>query len=240
MPSLFGPPSFARPVLVEKAETASTNDDARELALHGAPHGALVLAARQLAGRGRAGRTFSSPAGGLYMSIVVRPSAPPHHWSVLPLVAGAAAAMTLRERGFPVELKWPNDLMLCGRKLGGVLVESRMGAKSFAIVGLGANLRETPAEDATCLATYARAPDARPLAEAIRSAVLARVARLDADGPRAVLPEVRALCGTLGRRVEWEKGDGTAIDVAEDGALLLENAHETVRVVAGDVRLKVR
>ncbi|HET6403899.1 MAG TPA: biotin--[acetyl-CoA-carboxylase] ligase [Candidatus Thermoplasmatota archaeon] len=229
-------------MLVEKAETLSTNDDARALALGGAAHGTAVLAQRQTAGRGRAGRAFASPEGGLYLSLVVRPRAPPHHWSLLPLLSGAAAASALREMGFPVELKWPNDLMMCGRKLGGVLVESRLGQNGFAIVGIGANVHASPAgvAEATCLAAHGVAPDARALAEAVRSAVVLRVARLDADGPRGVLPEVRAFCGTLGRRVEWEKGEGVAVDVADDGALVLEMDGATVRVVAGDVRLKVR
>lgn len=229
-------------MLVEKAETASTNDDARALASKGAPHGTAVVADRQTAGRGRAGRAFASPEGGLYVSVVLRPSAPPEHWSLLPLLAGAAAASALRERGFPVETKWPNDLMICGRKLGGVLVESRLGPDPFAIVGIGANVRTRPADvpGSTCLAEHGIAPDARRLAETVRVGVVARVAKLDLDGPGGVLPEARALCSTLGRRIEWEKGDGVAVDLAEDGALLVDMDGATVRAVAGDVRLKIR
>lgn len=227
-------------MLVVKEETASTNDDARDLALGGAPPGTAVLAHVQTAGRGRAGRNFLSPKGGLYLSVVLRPRAPPHHWSVLPLVAGAAVASTLRERGFPVEIKWPNDLMLAGRKLGGLLVESRFGSEAFCVVGIGVNLESAPLADATALARHAPVPPARALAEAIVPALAARAARLDAEGPRALLPEVRALCGTLGRRIEWEKGEGIATDVAEDGALVVDAGGARIRVVAGDVRLKVR
>ena len=228
-------------LLVEKTQTASTNDDARALAASGAPHGTAVVADRQTSGRGRAGRTFASPEGGLYLSVVLRPTAPPHHWAVLPLLAGAAAASTLRERGFPVETKWPNDLLMCGRKLGGILVESRMAPDPYAIVGVGANVRTSPPDVpyTTCLAEHGVAPDVRALAEDVRLAIVARVARLDVDGPRGVLSEVRALCGTLGRRIVWEKGDGVAVDVAEDGALLVDMGGAVVRVVAGDVRLKV-
>ncbi|HUR67758.1 MAG TPA: biotin--[acetyl-CoA-carboxylase] ligase [Candidatus Thermoplasmatota archaeon] len=229
-------------MLVEKEETGSTNDDARELAAAGAPHGALVLAGAQRAGRGRAGRSFLSPVGGLYASVVLRPRAPPHHWSVLPLVVGAAAAGALRERGFPVELKWPNDLMIGGRKLGGVLVESRMGAEAFAIAGLGLNVAQAPrgVEHATALAEHGAPPEMRALAEAVRGALLARAARLDAEGPAGVLHEVRALCGTLGRRVVWEEGEGVAVDVAEDGALVVEVDGAPARVVAGDVKLRAK
>lgn len=240
MASLFGPRALPAPVFVETPLTASTNDDARELALAGAPHGSVVLAAAQSAGRGRAGRAFASPTGGLYMSVVLRPRAPPHHWSALPLLAGAAFAAVLRARGFPAEIKWPNDILM-GRKLGGVLVESRMGMDPFAIAGIGANLAEAPKDvpGATCLAQHGEPLRARPLAEEIRDALLARVARLDAEGPTGVLPEARALCATLGRRVVWEKGEGVAVDIADDGALVVVADGRPTRILAGDVRLKV-
>lgn len=229
-------------MLVEKAATGSTNDDARDLALGGAPHGAAVLAASQSAGRGRAGRGFLSPEGGLYLSVVLRPRAPPHHWSVLPLLAGSAAACALRERGFPVELKWPNDLMIGGRKLGGILVESRMGPSPFAIVGIGANLASAPRglDEATALSAHGIVPERRALAEAIREALLARAARMDERGPASLMHEARALCATLGRRVEWEKTEGIAVGLADDGALLVDVAGSTTRVVAGDVKLRTR
>jgi BirA family biotin operon repressor/biotin-[acetyl-CoA-carboxylase] ligase len=234
--------SGGRLLIIEKTETDSTNDDARKVAMAGAPHGAMVLAASQRAGRGRAGRSFLSPEGGLYMSVVLRPRAPPHHWSVLPLLAGAAAAAAMRGRGFPVEIKWPNDLLVGGRKLGGVLVGSRIGPDPFAIVGFGVNLAGVPKglDDATCLAHHGHAPDRRVLATLVLDALLVRAERLDASGPASVLPEVRALCSTLGRRVEWEDRKGVAADVADDGALLIDADGERVRVVAGDVRLRTR
>lgn len=227
-------------MFVEKETTTSTNDDARALALEGAPHGAMVLARAQTAGRGRAGRGFVSPAGGLYVSVVVRPKAPAHAWSPLPLVAGAAMASALRERGFPAELKWPNDVLLSGRKVGGVLVETRLDADPFAIVGIGVNLTAPPSDlpHATALAAHGRPPDARELALAFRDALVARVARLDAHGPSRVMPEVRSLCGTLGRRVVWEKGEGVAVDVTDDGALVMEMEGVPTLVHAGDVSLR--
>lgn len=226
--------------MLEKEETRSTNDDARELALDGAPHGSAVLARRQLAGRGRAGRSFSSPEGGLYLSVVLRPRSPPAQWGPLPLIAGAAAACALRADGFPAELKWPNDLLLRGRKVGGILVETRFDADPFAIVGVGINVDLRPSvEGATALAEHGRAPDTRALARAIHAALLARIARLDTEGPRGVLAEARALCGTLGRRIAWEKGDGVAIDLAEDGSLVVDVDGARSRVVAGDVRISL-
>lgn len=228
-------------MLVEKAHTQSTNDDARALALDGAPHGAAIIATAQRAGRGRDGRSFLSPEGGLYLSVVLRPRARVERWPLLPLVAGAAAASTVRLHGAPAELKWPNDIMLGARKLGGVLVETRLDASPFAIAGIGLNVHRAPEglPEATALATYGRAPDVRALALEVRDALLSRVARWDADGESVALAEARALCGTLGRRVAWEKGSGVAIDLDGDGALVVETENGRARVVAGDVRVRL-
>lgn len=225
-------------MLRELDETASTNDDAAALARAGAPHGEAVLARRQTRGRGRAGRSFVSPEGGLYLSIVVRPGRPPDEWSLLPLAAGLAVVEELRARGFGVALKWPNDVLLEERKLAGVLVESRWGQEPFAIVGIGLNLETSPVPDATCLAAHGAAPAPRELAEALVARLLAIVARWNEAGRGAVLDGARAACVTLGRRVEWEKGEGLALDIAEDGALLVRTDEGERRVVASDVRIR--
>lgn len=222
---------------MEKEETGSTNDDARELALSGAPHGSAVLAARQTRGRGRAGRAWASPDGGLYLSLVVRPTAPAHKWSLFPLAAGVAVATELRVDGTNVDIKWPNDLLLDGRKVGGILVESRAGASPFVIVGLGLNLGAPPRElpDAAALRT---GEERRALAQRLAGAILAHLDALQRNGPTATLAGARALCVTLGRRVKAEKVEGRAVDVAEDGALLVEDDAGVRRaVVAGDVRV---
>ncbi|HSA95741.1 MAG TPA: biotin--[acetyl-CoA-carboxylase] ligase [Acidobacteriota bacterium] len=129
---------------------ASTNDTARDFAFDGAAHGTAVLAREQTRGRGTKGRTWHSPAGlGLYVSFVVRgpeggevPS--PH---LLPLVAGLAAADALAaEAGVEARLKWPNDLVHDGRKIGGILSEAVSGvaAGGFAVVGVGLNVGHAP------------------------------------------------------------------------------------------------
>lgn len=222
-------------MLHEKDETASTNDDARELALAGAPHGTAVLARAQTRGRGRAGRSFASPPGGLYLSVVLRPRAPPHRWALLPLVAGARVAATLGALGHDARVKWPNDILLGDKKLGGILVESRLGAQPFAVVGVGLNLGTAPLPDAARLGPGAPAP--RALAERLIAALVEGAAQLDAD-PEAALADVRARCATLGRKVEWEEEEGLAVDVAEDGALVVEAQGARRRIVAGDVRLR--
>ena len=126
------------------AETASTNDVAREWALTGAPDGALVVAARQTRGRGRRERTWDSPAGtGLYASFVLRPDWPADQAPNLAIVAGMAAFRALEKAGVrDLRMKWPNDVLANGRKICGVLVEPRLGAEriEFAVAGIGINV----------------------------------------------------------------------------------------------------
>jgi BirA family biotin operon repressor/biotin-[acetyl-CoA-carboxylase] ligase len=126
------------------AETASTNDVARDWALAGAPDGALVVAARQTRGRGRRERIWDSPAGaGLYASFVLRPEWPAEQAPNLAIVAGMAAYHALEKAGVAnLRIKWPNDVLANGKKICGVLVEPRLGAGriEFAVVGIGINV----------------------------------------------------------------------------------------------------
>ena len=126
------------------AETASTNDVAREWALAGAPDGALVVAARQTRGRGRRERIWDSPAGsGLYASFVLRPDGPAEQAPNLAIVAGMAAFRALDKAGVKdLRIKWPNDVLAGGKKICGVLVEPRLGAGriEFAVAGIGINV----------------------------------------------------------------------------------------------------
>lgn len=229
-----------RGVLVEKEETGSTNDDARTLAEAGAPHGAAVLAVRQTKGRGRAGRTFASPRGGLYLSVVVRLDRPPAEWGLLALAAGVAVAGELRARGVDAGVKWPNDVLVAGRKVCGVLVESQWGRAPFAVVGIGLNLADAPVPEATSLREHGVAVERRELAEAIVARLLGVVARWSAEGKGPLLDDVRRACVTLGREVEWEGGEGVALDVGEDGALVVDVGGKLRRLLAADVRLRLR
>ena len=131
------------------AETGSTNDDALDLARKGAPEGTVVLAARQTKGRGRLGRTWKSPEGGLYASYVLRPQAPLERVSALSLVVALAVADALERFGVPgVRLKWPNDLLLFddeGAEMGkvaGILLEmsAQMDGVEYVIPGIGLNV----------------------------------------------------------------------------------------------------
>lgn len=130
--------------------TGSTNDDLLEAGKQGAPHGTGLAARTQTAGRGRRGHKWDSTAGNLLLSIVLRPRVDPAKYSGLAAVSGLAVLEALEAQGLANEigLKWPNDLVARGRKLGGILVEAARDSegKPFAVCGIGVNVNYTPQE----------------------------------------------------------------------------------------------
>ncbi len=214
---------------------ASSNDRARELAAAGAPETAVV-AAEQTAARGRQGRAWHAPPGGVWLSVLVRPDLPPSDVPVLTLATAVAVTRAAREAGVDAAIKWPNDVLVGDRKLSGILTES--GGVEWAVVGVGVNANLDPA-DLPEGATSVRAEGG----DVDRGRFVARLLEeLDAlrSEPAAVLPAWREHARTLGRRVRVETPGGTvvgeAVDVAYPGALLVEPEDErrTVRVDAGD------
>ena len=181
------------------AETESTNQVAEELAREGAVHGMAVLAHVQRAGRGRLGRSWSSPPGaGLYMSLVLRPHLELAELPRLTLTVGVAVAEALGRLGVAIELKWPNDLYLQARKCGGILLEasptSLPDGQRYVIAGIGLNLSgaaELPASVAQGAASLDQAPDwpgldPEALLQLLRPAILSWCARLEAGDWQAV------------------------------------------------------
>lgn len=130
--------------------TGSTNDDLLEAGKQGAPHGTGLAARAQTAGRGRRGHKWDSTAGNLLLSIVLRPCVNPTKYSGLAAVSGLAVLGALEKQGLTneIRLKWPNDLVARGRKLGGILVEAAHDneGKPFAVCGIGVNVNYTPQE----------------------------------------------------------------------------------------------
>jgi BirA family biotin operon repressor/biotin-[acetyl-CoA-carboxylase] ligase len=126
--------------------TDSTNSDAMNAARNAAPHGSVYFSDEQLAGRGRGDHAWESVAGdGLYASVLLRPRIPALRLPLLPLAVGLAAAEAIRAvAGLTVDLRWPNDLLIGPRKVGGILVESKIsgGAVAFAVVGVGINVHQ--------------------------------------------------------------------------------------------------
>lgn len=232
----------------------STNDVARELAESGTPHGTVVLAEEQLTGRGRGGRGWQSPPGlGLWLSLVLR------GWmreeiALLPLLVGLGTAEALDGFVTPavVRIKWPNDLLLGDRKLGGILCEAvwEAAAPGFVIAGIGINLLQRPEDfpeeirpTATSLVRAAGQPPERlEVAGAVAARVLASlsvpVGQLDA----ALLAQLSSRDALRGREVVVTAGaepvTGTALGIAPDGALLVRSAPGVLlRIRSGSVRL---
>jgi BirA family biotin operon repressor/biotin-[acetyl-CoA-carboxylase] ligase len=230
-------------------EVTSTNDVAAAFAENGAPEGMVVAADAQSAGRGRLGRRWSSPPGaGLYVSIVLRP--PPATAPLLTIAAGVAVCEGIeRATGATPDLKWPNDALISGRKVAGILAEAgATGAwLQHVVLGIGINLR--PAAHPADLASTATSLEAELGREVDRglvftellAALAGRYAELQQGEIPAIVAQWRRLATrTLGRRVEWESNDrvlrGTARDIDGSGALLVETPAGIERVIAGAIR----
>ena len=225
--------SLGRPRL-HLRRTDSTNTRARELAARGAPQGTLVTAAEQTAGRGRQGRSWSAPPGrSLLCSVVIRE--PPR---LLPLAAGVAVAEVAAAAGAPARLKWPNDVLVDGRKLAGILVEGRPQDR-WALVGVGLNVavREAdfPPELRGLAATLGLEPDA---IEPTLAALLIELERWVTAPADQVLEAVRHRDALHGQAVRWTDEEGRAEGIDGDGRLLIRTGDgRRLALDAGEVHL---
>lgn len=231
------------------ASTGSTNDDARDLARAGAPEGTVVLAACQTGGRGRLGRSWTSPTGGVYASIVLRPQVETPDAIVLPLVVGLGVARGLSALGADARLKWPNDLLDDGgRKVGGVLLEglSEGWRLSWVVAGIGVNVRRGSAD--RCATSVdelvGREVPLGEAAAAVLDAVAATYETWRDNGFAPLLEEYDARAWLTGREVTVSDAagaviaSGTVSGMDSVGRLLVDGGNGRVAVVAGDVTLR--
>lgn len=219
---------------VHLRETGSTNVVARELAGHGAPHGTLVTADRQTAGRGRQGRAWSTaPGASLISSWVLRGAGGAR--SLLSLAAGIAVAELAGERA---RVKWPNDVLIDGRKLAGILVEGRP-QEDWAVLGIGINValrvEQLPEELRDRAATLGlTSADIEPTLAHLRDRLERWLAADDAE----VLEAVRALDTLRSQPLRWDGGSGTGAGIDAAGRLLVDLADGSrVALDAGEVHL---
>lgn len=223
--------ALGRPRLHLRA-TASTNDRARALAQAGAPHGTLVTAGRQSAGRGRQGRTWSAPPNrALLCSVLIR-----HPPALLPLIAAVASADAIGEEA---TIKWPNDVLVDERKVAGILVEGRP-QEGWAVCGIGINVAVRP-EDLPPPVRDRAGTLARPPADI--EAILTRLLRaLEHRLGQDVAQAREAWCARdalLGREVHWAAGRGKARGIDATGRLVVERPDGRREILdAGEVHLR--
>jgi BirA family biotin operon repressor/biotin-[acetyl-CoA-carboxylase] ligase len=231
----------------------STNTLAAELCEKNAPHGTVVIAERQTKGRGRLGRTWVSAGGNIHMSIVLRPSMASAGGTLLTMIASVACARALIEAsGLPVGIKWPNDIMVSGKKLGGVLTEVKsMGDRIIsAVIGIGINVNSDMEEFPPEVKTTATSLKAETSIVYSKTLLISRILNevefwydeLTGSGREKLLREWRRLSCTLGREVvvstSLESFHGVAQDIDEGGALIVKlPAGGLRRVSAGDLTI---
>lgn len=216
-------------MLHRHAALPSTMEEAHRLAEAGASSGVAVMADRQVAGRGRQGRPWASPLGGLWLSVVTRPDAAAGLDAVSVRVGLALADALGREMGgLPaIGLKWPNDLLVGGRKLGGILVEARWKGERclWTIVGVGLNVRNPVATElagiATSMAEWGPAPDPVALAPVVVAAVAGAVRGGPLEGGELAAWAVR---DTLRGRIVTTPTAGLVEGITPEGALVVRDA----------------
>lgn len=235
--------------LIERESVASTNDEAARLAAEGAPDGTVVWARCQTAGRGRRGRQWLSPEGNLYCSVLMRPGVPLAQAAALSLVAAVAAGDTvagLLPAGRRVQLKWPNDVLVEGAKIAGLLLEASAhgrGPVDWIVLGCGINVALHPAEGplATDLSCERGGPlSVAPVLVSLLDTLRHWRGRWETAGiapiREAWLARARGLGETIAVRLPREEIQGIFEGLDDTGALVLRLADGSSRTIsAGDV-----
>jgi BirA family biotin operon repressor/biotin-[acetyl-CoA-carboxylase] ligase len=236
-------------------QTTSTNDVVEKLARDGVREGAVVFAEAQTQGRGRLGRKWVSPARkGLWFSILLRPELPPQMATRLTVASATALRRAIQQQtGLSPEIKWPNDILLGGKKLAGILTElnAEPDRVRYLILGMGVDVNLTAGEfpaDLRKTATSLRIELGKPVSRAELAVQVLReldrdYARLGAGQFTAIADEWEAHCSTIGREVTVQLGarriHGCAESLDDDGALLLRSEHGHLeRITGGDVTLE--
>jgi BirA family transcriptional regulator, biotin operon repressor / biotin---[acetyl-CoA-carboxylase] ligase len=235
--------------LVAFDRLGSTNEEAKTLARAGAGAGTLVWAREQTAGRGRRGRVWVSPPGNLYLSLVARPGGPPAAAAQLGFIAALGlgdAILELTGPALPLVYKWPNDVLVGGRKLAGILLESETaagGPVDFVVVGIGVNITAAP-ENVEFPATSLAAEGCGNISAAICLAAFVRhydvwAARWRREGfapaRAAWLKRAAGVGDAIRVRLDRATLFGRFVDLDADGALLLQAADGSRRITAGEI-----
>ncbi|MBU1726131.1 MAG: biotin--[acetyl-CoA-carboxylase] ligase [Candidatus Omnitrophica bacterium] len=227
---------------------ASTMEQAMELGLKGAPEGAIVLAELQTRGKGRLGRSWFSPKHkGIYLSLILRPKILPSQASVLTLLAAVSVCEAIKNAtGLEIQIKWPNDILINNKKLGGILTElsAEMDRVSFLVIGIGLNVnneKKSLISGATSIKEIRKENSSRVvlLQELLRK-IEDNYLLFQKKGAHPIIEKWREHGITIGKRVkvycQKEHIEGEAVDIDNDGGLLVrKDSGVTEKVMAGDV-----
>lgn len=235
-------------------EIGSTNDVAKIYAVKGAPEGTLFVAEKQVKGKGRLGRKWVSPSGGIWFSVILRPEISPIDASKITIIAGIAVAEAIRdETGLDARIKWPNDVLIEGRKVAGILTEMSAEADkvNFVVVGIGVNAnldlsvfpKELQKKMITLREAMGHEADRVILLKSILKKFEAAYFSFKRGNFKKILSDWKDLCDTLGKRVKIlaldKEMEGEALDIDEHGGLLLKFPSGEMRTVySGDVTIK--
>ena len=214
--------------------TDSTNERAKELADAGAPHGTVVTADEQQAGRGRQGREWTAPPGSaVLMSLLLRDLDERH--ALLPLAAAVAVCETCQAAD--PQVKWPNDVWIERRKVAGILIEGRP-QEGWAVLGIGINVTtDAFPPELSDIATSLRLSGHETTTDAVLSDLIAALDRWIGARPEAVLKAWRSRDALKGERVRWSDGEGIADGIDDSGALRVQTDNGLVTLDAGEVHL---
>ena len=244
--------TFGRHVVYLES-TQSTNEEAKKIAREGAEEGTIVVAEEQITGHGRLARGFYSPfAKGIWFSLILRPKFFPMEASKCTLLAAVGVCRGIRRMGLAdAGIKWPNDILVHGKKLVGILtlMSASMEKIDYIIMGIGINTgikkNEFPEdfrEGATSFLNEGINVSRKDLLAAILGELEKEYSIAQNEGFDKVLDDWRALSGTLGQEVRVIFGDdsytGKAVDIDRDGCLLVNTGSEVKRVIAGDVSIR--
>ncbi|AJC71045.1 biotin-protein ligase [Thermococcus guaymasensis DSM 11113] len=227
--------------VIQLDEVGSTNEYAKAIA-HEVPEGTVVVAKRQTAGRGRKGRSWASPEGGLWMSVILKP---PRVDPRLAFVGALAVVDTLADFGISAGIKWPNDVWVGGRKISGILVEGKAG--EYSILGIGLNVNNPiPNELRKNAISMIEFIGSKLPLESVMNRLLMHLDgwyRVFLERPDLLMAKVREKTFILGKPVIVIEGDerisGIALDVLDDGSLLMDIGGQLRRITYGDVSLRL-
>lgn len=227
--------------LVALDSVGSTNDEAARLADAGAPEGTIVWARQQTGGRGRRGRRWASPVGNLYTSTILRPACPAARAAELGFVAALAVADMI-EDGRDVRVKWPNDVLVGGGKIAGILPESSIGQDGradYVVMGIGVNVAFAPQLPEMRYPGAALGGTVEGGLEKLAAALAVRMAQWRRAGFDAIRAAWLAKAGPIGMDVDVKLGEeivrGRFRGIDVDGGLLLETSVGPRKIVAGEL-----